>query len=58
MRPRSSLFAIILILVGVYFLLEKQRLIPSIGPLFHDWWPVLLIAAGVALLIRRSRRGG
>lgn len=58
MRPRSSLFPIILILVGIYFLLEKQGLIPNIGPLLRDWWPVLLIAAGIALLVSRSRRGG
>ena len=58
MRSSSSIFAIALILVGAYLLLQKQRLLPDIGPLFHDWWPALLVIAGVAMLVRRSRRGG
>jgi hypothetical protein len=56
-RAGSHLFAIVLILVGAYFLLEKRRLIPDFGPLFHDWWPVLLIVAGLIMIVRRSRRG-
>lgn len=58
MRSRSNFFAFLLILVGTYFILQKQRLIPDFGPLFREWWPLLLIAAGILLLIRRSRRGG
>lgn len=58
MRSRSNIFAILLILAGGYLILQKQRLIPDLGPLFHDWWPLLLVLAGLLLLIRRSRRGG
>jgi hypothetical protein len=56
-RSGSSLFAIALILLGVFLLLQKRQLIPDLGPLFHAWWPVLLILAGVLLLVRRGRRG-
>ena len=58
MRPSSYIPGIVLILIGSYFLLEKQNLIPNIGPLMRDWWPVILIVVGVTLLVRRSRRGG
>lgn len=57
MRSRSNIFAILLILAGAYFLLQKHRLIPDFGPLLQEWWPALLILAGVLLLVRRSRRG-
>jgi hypothetical protein len=57
-RSSSKIPAIVLIVIGSYFLLEKQRLIPNIGPLFRDWWPVILIVVGVILLVRRSGRGG
>ena len=58
MRSSSYIPGIVLILLGGYFLLEKQNLIPNIGPLMRDWWPVILIVIGVTLLVRRSRRGG
>ncbi|MEO8160843.1 MAG: DUF5668 domain-containing protein [Arenimonas sp.] len=54
---RSPIVAILLIVFGVLLLLQKQRLIPDLGPLFHDWWPLLLVIAGVGLLIRRGKRG-
>lgn len=57
MRTGSNVLAVVLILLGAYFLLEKRRLIPDFGPLFHDWWPVLLIVAGLIMIVRRSRRG-
>ena len=53
MRPRSVFAATLLILVGVLFLLSNLGYIPRIGPLLHQWWPVLLILAGVSLLFRR-----
>lgn len=58
MRSNSYVPAIILILLGTYFLLEKQGLIPDFGPLFKNWWPAILIAIGLLMLVRRSRRGG
>lgn len=57
MRSSSYIPGIVLIIVGSIFLLQKQNLIPNIGPLMRDWWPVILIVVGVILLVRRSRRG-
>jgi hypothetical protein len=54
---RSPIVAILLIVFGVLLLLQKQHLIPDLGPLMRDWWPLLLVVAGVGLLIRRGRRG-
>jgi hypothetical protein len=45
--------AILLIVFGILFLLEKRGLLPNLGGLFHDWWPALLIVAGVVMLVRR-----
>lgn len=53
MRPRSAFAAVILIVVGVLFLLSNLGLVPRLGPLLHQWWPLILIVAGLAMLIRR-----
>jgi hypothetical protein len=53
MRFRYSIGAIVLIVVGVLFLLSNHGLIPRLGPLLHEWWPLILIAVGVGLLFRR-----
>jgi hypothetical protein len=53
MRPRSSIAAIILIALGVLFLLSNLGLIPRLGPLLHQWWPLILVAVGIALLFKR-----
>ena len=45
--------AILLIVIGTLFLLEKRGLLPNLGSLFHAWWPALLIVAGVVMLVRR-----
>jgi len=57
-RSSSKIPAIVLIVIGSYFLLEKRNLVPNLGPLFRDWWPVILIVIGVILLVRRSGRRG
>jgi hypothetical protein len=57
-RSNSTVFPILLILVGIYFLLEKQHLLPDLGPMVRTWWPLALIVGGVILLVKRSRRGG
>lgn len=49
----SRTVAILLIVLGSVFLLEKRGLLPDLGGLFHAWWPVLLIVAGVVMLVRR-----
>jgi hypothetical protein len=45
--------AIVLIVVGVLFLLSNLNLIPRLGPLLHEWWPLILIVVGVGLLFKR-----
>ena len=57
MRSTSNFTAYALILTGTYFLLSKLGWIPHLGPLFSEWWPVILIVIGVAMLVRRSFRG-
>jgi hypothetical protein len=58
MRSRSNFTAYLLIALGIYFLLSKFDLIPNIVPMLFDWWPVILIAIGVSMLIRRASRDG
>jgi hypothetical protein len=53
MRNRSITGALILIVLGVLFLLSNFGWIPRIGPLLHQWWPLILIVVGVSLLSRR-----
>ena len=53
MRSRSRVGALILIVLGVLFLLGNFGLIPRLGPLLAQWWPLILIAVGASLLLRR-----
>ncbi len=53
MRSKSGIGAVILIVLGVLFLMSNFGWIPRIGPLFATWWPAILIAVGIALLLRR-----
>ena len=50
---RSRAIAVILIVAGTLLLLSNVGWIPRLGPLFHQWWPLLLIVAGVLILVRR-----
>ena len=50
---RSRIGAVILIVIGTFFLLSNLGWIPQLGPLFHKWWPLILIMVGVLLLVRR-----
>ena len=50
----SKLGAWILIALGVLFLLGNLNLIPRLGPLLAQWWPVVLILVGVYLLARKA----
>jgi hypothetical protein len=56
MRSRSNFSAYLLIVLGIYFLLSKLDLIPNLIPMLFDWWPVILIAIGVSMLVRRSSK--
>lgn len=53
-RGRAPIAAIILIVLGALFLLGNLGLIPRLGPLLAQWWPLILIVVGVSLLWRRS----
>jgi hypothetical protein len=51
---RSRIGAIILIIVGTLFLLSNLGVIPQLGPLLRQWWPLILIVVGIVMLISRS----
>jgi hypothetical protein len=44
----------ILIGLGILFLLGNLGVIPRLGPLLAQWWPVILILIGVYLLVRKA----
>ena len=50
--PRIPFSGVLLIVFGALFLLDQQGVI-SVGHVFSQWWPVLLIVAGVLSLIER-----
>jgi lipopolysaccharide export LptBFGC system permease protein LptF len=52
MRPKL-VPALILIVLGIAFLLSNLGLLPRLGPLFAQWWPVILIVVGATMLLRR-----
>jgi hypothetical protein len=56
-RRREPVWAIVLILLGVLFLLNSLHIFSH---LFHFAWPVILIGLGVFLIVRRvgDTRGG
>jgi hypothetical protein len=54
MRSKSGVGAYILIALGIIFLLSNLGLLPRLGPLMAQWWPLILIVVGVSWLIRRS----
>ena len=58
MRNNSNLGAYLMIAVGVYFLALKFGWVPHIGYLIMEWWPLVLIVAGVVILVRNQKRGG
>lgn len=53
MRLKPRIGAVILIVLGVLFLLSNLGLLPRLGPLFAQWWPLILIAVGAYLLVQR-----
>jgi hypothetical protein len=53
MRSKSSIGAFILIGLGVLFLLSNFGLLPNLGAMFARWWPLILIAVGAGMLLRR-----
>jgi lipopolysaccharide export LptBFGC system permease protein LptF len=53
MFRKSGFAPLVLIALGVIFLLSNLGLLPHLGPLVAHWWPLILIAVGVWLLLRR-----
>ncbi len=46
---------LILILIGVVFLLQNLGIGHfDLGHLISKWWPLILIAVGISLLIKRN----
>ena len=54
MHLRSRTGAIVLIIVGALFLLSNLGVVPQLGPLLRQWWPLILIVIGVIMLVQRS----
>jgi Domain of unknown function (DUF5668) len=54
MRSRSRTGAFILILIGVIFLLINLGVLPvaELKALLAQWWPLILILVGIAMLLR------
>jgi hypothetical protein len=53
MHIKSRVGAIILIVLGAIFLLSNFGMLPRLGPLIAQWWPLILIVVGVSMLVRR-----
>lgn len=55
---KGNVAAIVLVVLGVFFLLTNLGLISiSLKELLRVWWPVALIAVGVALFFTPGNRG-
>ena len=54
MHMRSRAGAFVLIIVGTLFLLSNLGMIPQLGPLLRQWWPLILIVVGILMLVQRS----
>jgi lipopolysaccharide export LptBFGC system permease protein LptF len=50
---RVPIAAVVLIALGTLFLLSNLGLVPRLGPLMAQWWPLILIIVGASLLLRR-----
>jgi len=57
MRSRSRTGAFVLILIGVIFLLINLGVLPvaELKALLAQWWPLILILVGVAMLLRPGK---
>ena len=55
MSSRSVIAPIVLIVVGTVFLLGNLGLLEHPMQLLQRWWPLVLIAVGVSMLLRRLR---
>jgi hypothetical protein len=51
-RFRSSIGAIVLIVLGVLFLMSNLGMLPGFHAVLRQWWPLILIIVGVSMLFR------
>jgi lia operon protein LiaF len=49
---KGSTSGIILIVIGVLFLLRNFGYDLHLGELFSTWWPLVLVAVGVSMLVK------
>ena len=55
---KGNIAAIVLVVLGVFFLLTNLGLISiSLRELLRVWWPVALIAVGLALFFTTGGKG-
>jgi hypothetical protein len=57
MKSKSRIGAYILIGLGIIFLLSNLGWLPGLRSLMAQWWPLILIIAGILLLLRRKSGG-
>ena len=54
---RGNVAAIVLIVVGSYFLLSNLGLINiSLREVISTWWPLVLIAVGVSMFAEKKKK--
>lgn len=54
---RGNVAAVVLVLVGTFFLLSNLGLIDiSLTQLIKTWWPIILIAVGVSLFFTPDKQ--
>ena len=54
---RGNVAAIVLVLVGTFFLLSNLGWIDiSLTQLIKTWWPIVLIAVGVSLILTPDKQ--
>jgi predicted permease len=54
---RGNVAAIVLVLVGTFFLLSNLGVIDiSLAQLVKTWWPVILIAVGISLFFTPDKQ--
>ena len=52
---KGNVAAIVLIALGAFFLLTNLGLVNvSLAELLKTWWPLILIALGLAMIIKRT----
>ena len=57
MKKSSFVAPLILIVLGLFFLASNLGWTDaSLGQMLSKWWPLILVAAGVTMLVDRSKK--